>query len=109
MQNMADWYTLGANRCYANELKGEAMTELEAIVARHSVRQYEDRPLAEDVVATLQAAVDEANEASGLHIQLVTNEPGAFGKGLAHYGKFRGVRSSCFSRRRWVSIPAGLP
>ena len=91
MQNMADWYTLGANRCYANELKGEAMTELEAIVARHSVRQYEDRPLAEDVVATLQAAVDEANEASGLHIQLVTNEPGAFGKGLAHYGKFRGV------------------
>lgn len=67
------------------------MTELEAIVARHSVRQYEDRPLDEDVKAILQAAVDKANEASGLHIQLVTEEPNAFSKGLAHYGRFKGV------------------
>lgn len=69
------------------------MTEYEAMLARHSVRQYLDKPLEQDVVDKLQAAVDRANEESGLHIQLVTEEPEAFDGGLAHYGNFRGVRN----------------
>ena len=69
------------------------MTEYEAMLLRHSVRQYENRPIEDDKVATLQVAVDEANAASGLHIQLVCEEPGAFQGGLAHYGSFRGVRN----------------
>ena len=69
------------------------MTEYEAMIARHSVRQYIDKPLDAETVQTLQTAVDEANAASGLHIQQVTEEPNAFDSGLAHYGRFRGVRN----------------
>lgn len=69
------------------------MTEYEAMLARHSVRQYKDEPLPAEVVAQLKEAVDAANAESGLHIQLVTEEPEAFGSGLAHYGSFRGVRN----------------
>lgn len=67
------------------------MTEYEAMLLRHSVRQYEDRPIEAEKVAVLQQAVDEANAASGLHMQLVCEEPRAFEGGLAHYGSFRGV------------------
>ncbi len=69
------------------------MTEYEAMLARHSVRSYLDKPLGQDIIDRLQEAVAEANEKSGLHIQLVTDEPEAFAGGLAHYGSFRGVRN----------------
>ncbi len=65
----------------------------EAIEARHSVRSYEDIPLTEAEISRLQAAIDECNAQSGLHIQLVCNERGAFDNFLAHYGKFSGVQS----------------
>ena len=67
------------------------MTLQEAIVARHSVRQYIDRPIEADKTARLQQAVAEANEAAGLHLQLVTGEPRAFAGGMAKYGKFSGI------------------
>ena len=69
------------------------MTEYEAMLVRNSVRRYLDKPLEQDVIDQLQAAVALANEESGLHIQLVTEEPEAFAGGLAHYGKFSGVRN----------------
>ncbi len=69
------------------------MTEYEAMLTRHSVRQYLDKPIEQEIVDQLQAAVAQANEESGLHIQLVTEEPEAFSGGLAHYGNFRGVRN----------------
>ncbi|MBP3227312.1 MAG: nitroreductase [Bacteroidaceae bacterium] len=68
------------------------MTLLEAIAARHSVRSYHDRPLADDARAALQQAIARANAEGGLNIQLVENDPSAFAGFLAHYGKFRGVR-----------------
>ena len=67
------------------------MTIQEAIRARHSVRQYQDRPLEAESAAALEAAIEEINRASGLHIQLVKDEPKAFSSFLAHYGSFRGV------------------
>ena len=67
------------------------MTLQEAIIARHSVRQYQERPIEDDKKAQLQQAVEDANQAGGLHLQLVTDEPAAFSKGLAKYGKFSGV------------------
>lgn len=69
------------------------MTELEAIHARHSVRQYLNKPLKPDVLAELRAEVDACNRESGLHIQLVTNEPKAFEGAMARYGKFSGVQN----------------
>ena len=69
------------------------MTELEAIRARHSVRQYLNKPLKPDELAALRAEVDACNQESGLHIQLVTNEPKAFEGTMARYGKFSGVQN----------------
>lgn len=67
------------------------MTIQEAIRARHSVRQYQDRPLEAEASAALETMIEEINRESGLHIQLVKNEPKAFSGFLAHYGNFRGV------------------
>lgn len=67
------------------------MTLREAIVARHSVRQYKNQAIEADKVEQLHAAIDEANRTAGLHLQLVTDEPEAFAHGLAKYGKFSGI------------------
>lgn len=69
------------------------MDQLETMKARHSVRQYQNKPLEADVISTLQKEVESCNRESGLHIQLVTNEPKAFDGFMAHYGKFSGVTS----------------
>ena len=69
------------------------MDLMEAMEKRHSVRSYSDKPLAPEAVAALQEAIEAANAESGLHIQLVTNEPAAFDGFMAHYGKFSGVRN----------------
>ena len=62
-----------------------------AIRQRHSVRSYTTRPLAADVRQQLQQYIDTCNQESGLHIQLITDEPKAFDCMMAHYGKFSGV------------------
>ena len=69
------------------------MEILEAMKARHSVRSYMDQPIPDEVVSHLQAEIDACNKESGLHIQLVTNEPKAFDGMMAHYGKFSGVQN----------------
>ena len=67
------------------------MDLMEAMKARHSVRQYMDKPLEKKAVEELQAEIDACNQESGLHIQLVRNEPKAFDGFMAHYEKFSGV------------------
>ena len=67
------------------------MTLQEAIVARHSVRQYTDKPIEAEKIQQLQDLIDKCNRDGGLHIQLVTDEPNAFSGGLAKYGKFSGI------------------
>lgn len=69
------------------------MNLMEAMQTRHSVRQYEDRPLSESAAQELRAEVEACNREGKLHIQLVTNEPKAFDGFMAHYGSFRGVTS----------------
>ena len=65
----------------------------EAILKRHSVRQYLDKDIEEDKIKRIESLIAEANEEAGLHIQLVVNEPKAFKSFLAHYGRFRGVKT----------------
>lgn len=67
------------------------MSITEAMKARHSVRQYKNQPIGEETISALQAEIDACNKESGLHIQLVRNEPKAFDSFMAHYGKFSGV------------------
>ncbi|MBP5546001.1 MAG: nitroreductase [Bacteroidales bacterium] len=67
------------------------MTLQEAIVARHSVRQYQEKPLEASVIERLNEEIALCNREGKLHIQLVFNEPKAFAGGMAKYGKFSGV------------------
>lgn len=67
------------------------MNIIEAINTRHSVRTYENRPLANDLKARLQSLVAQYNAVSGLNMQLVTDDPETFDCFWAHYGKFSGV------------------
>ena len=68
------------------------MTLQEAIKERHSVRKYTDEPIPGETLAILRNRVREINEETGLHIQLVTDEPKAF-SGLVCYGTFSGVKN----------------
>jgi len=63
----------------------------EAIEKRHSVRAYKDMPIKADVIEQLRTFIEMCNKESGLHIQLITNEPKAFDCKLAHYGRFSNV------------------
>ena len=63
----------------------------EAMKARHSVRQYKNRSIEPEILSELQKETDACNQESGLHIQLVAEEPRAFDGFMAHYGKFSGV------------------
>ena len=67
------------------------MFGMEAMKERHSVRQYTDQTLDEEVIRLLTEEIDACNQESGLHIQLVKNEPKAFDGFMAHYGNFSGV------------------
>lgn len=67
------------------------MNLTEAMKERHSVRQYRNQPLSAEAVSAMRAEIDACNHESGLHIQLVTDEPKAFNGFMAHYGKFSGV------------------
>lgn len=63
----------------------------EAMLARHSVRQYTDKPIEPEKTLALQKEVDACNREGGLHIQLVLHEPKAFNGFMARYGRFSGV------------------
>lgn len=69
------------------------MNLMEAIEKRHSVRNYRNKKIPQEIVHTLQNEIDKCNHESGLHIQLITEEPKAFDCFLSHYGKFSGVQN----------------
>lgn len=71
----------------------DAMALHDAMERRHSVRQYEDKPIPEDIAGSLQAAIDVLNEDHWTDMQLVQNEPRAFNCVKAKYGKFSGVQN----------------
>lgn len=69
------------------------MELLEALQKRHSVRSYLDKQIDINTKQELLNFINECNLKSGLHIQLICNEPKAFTSFLAHYGKFRNVKN----------------
>ena len=62
------------------------MDLMEAVRARHSVRNYTDRPIEGEVLKALEEEIAACNREGGLHIQLICNEPRAFDSTLTHYG-----------------------
>ena len=54
------------------------MSIMDTIRARHSVRDYEGRPIEGDTLGRLSSVVDDCVQRSGLDIQLVMDNPEAF-------------------------------
>lgn len=59
--------------------------------ARHSVRQYKNKKIEAEKRLILDEVCKECNAESGLHIQILYDEPKCFDSMMAHYGKFTGV------------------
>lgn len=66
---------------------------MELIRRRHSVRQYLDKPIPADIRKQLDDFAGELNETSGLHIQIMYDEPECFSSRMAHYGKFENANN----------------
>jgi nitroreductase len=69
------------------------MDILQAMKERHSVRSYTEKKIEGDVKEHLLTIINECNSKSGLHMQLVLDEPSAFDGFMGHYGKFSGVKN----------------
>lgn len=69
------------------------MDIIQVMEQRHSVRQYEDRKIEPEKRAALLKELGEINKESGLHIQILFDEPKCFDSMMAHYGKFTGVQN----------------
>ncbi len=73
--------------------KRRLMDIMQAIKERHSVRAFTDEPLSPETILQLKQEIGTCNAQSGLHMQLVVDEPEAFDCRMAKYGKFSGVRN----------------
>lgn len=69
------------------------MDIMQAIAERHSVRNYLEKAIEKETLKKLEAEIKACNQESGLHIQMITEEPNAFDSFMAHYGKFSNVRN----------------
>lgn len=65
------------------------MNNLEAIHARHSVREYTNRPIEGEVLANLQEVIDACAKEGNLNIQLVQSNPETFDL-VARFGLIHG-------------------
>ena len=64
------------------------MDTMDSIRSRHSVRQYIDKPIPQEIREQLDSYAEELNEKGSLHIQIVYDEPECFRSRMARYGKF---------------------
>lgn len=68
------------------------MDIIEAMRARHAVRDYTDQPIDEATLAALRGTVAQVNAEGRLDVQLVHDDADAFGGCPTHYGRFKNVR-----------------
>lgn len=69
------------------------MDVMEIIRSRHSVRQYLDKPIPQALRSALDDCAEALNRESGLHMQIVYDEPECFNSRMAHYGKFENAKN----------------
>lgn len=67
------------------------MEQMEIMQQRHSVRQYTAQPIEPEKRWVLDGLVQEINQKTELHIQMIYDDPKCFDSFMAHYGKFTGV------------------
>ena len=66
---------------------------MELLKLRHSVRQYLDKRIPEEIRNALDAYAAELNEKGDLHMQILYDEPECFSSRMAKYGRFENCRN----------------
>ncbi len=64
------------------------MEIMDVIRQRHSVRQYLNKPIPQEIREKLDECAAALNRESGLYMQILYDEPECFSSRMAHYGKF---------------------
>ncbi len=64
-----------------------------AIIHRHSVRNYTEEPIQIGIREKIEEEVKKCNIEGDLNISVVWDNPSVFSNFLTHYGKFTGVRN----------------
>ena len=67
------------------------MNIMDLIRSRHSVRQYLNKPIPQELREQMEAYTEALNLDGNLHIQIMFDEPECFDSRMAHYGKFENV------------------
>ncbi|WP_312637050.1 nitroreductase family protein [Oscillibacter sp.] len=72
------------------------MTIYEAMINRHSVREYQDKAIEQNLIDALNQEIDMCNQESGLSIRLITGNNAIFKGLMAFIGGFRRA-SNCIA------------
>lgn len=66
---------------------------IEVMKKRHSVRQYTNKKIPDDIRKKLSDEVEKQNKRGNLHMQIFFDEPDCFNSMRARYGKFSGIEN----------------
>ena len=69
------------------------MDIMELMKSRHSVRQYLDKAIPQEIKEQLDSYCGELNREGDLNIQLIYDEPSCFSSRMAHYGEFENAKN----------------
>lgn len=61
---------------------------MDLIRQRHSVRQYLDKAIPEEIRKELDDYAEKLNQEGNLRMQIIYDEPACFSTRMAHYGSF---------------------
>ena len=68
-------------------------SKMDLIKQRHSVRQYLDKEIPDEIRTQLDEYAEELNQAGNLHMQIIYDEPECFSARMAHYGNFENCKN----------------
>ena len=69
------------------------MEVMDIIRSRHSVRQYLDKEIPQEIRQQLDDYATTLNRESGLNMQILYDEPECFSSRMAHYGNFENANN----------------
>lgn len=69
------------------------MEIMDVIRSRHSVRQYLDKPIPQELREQLNDCATALNREGYLHMQILYDEPACFSSRMAHYGRFENANN----------------
>ena len=68
-------------------------SKMDLIRERHSVRQFLDKVIPDDIRKQLDDYAEKLNQDGGLHMQIIYDEPACFSTRMAHYGSFENCKN----------------